>query len=248
MDPLRFDHLTRVLSEARGRRAVLGALLGTVLGNSAVAAAARKRDKGKQDRPNRPGPGPGAGPAPVRGSRQEEQEEKGQEKARQHQWRRSWRPWPDCQRDSDCPADLCELQPCTAAVCQGGSLRLRRGGGWSRSERAVRGRCLRALLRGGVLPGQRHRVQPRRALLRAELRGTAVRAGWLRRAGGRVGAACRGSGVMRTGSAPARPPARRRVVPMAAATTTGSATTATPAPPAARAAFPAPSAGPAPAV
>ena len=27
MDPLRFDHLTRLLSEARGRRAVLGTLL-----------------------------------------------------------------------------------------------------------------------------------------------------------------------------------------------------------------------------
>ena len=47
MDPLRFDHLTRVLSEARGRRAVLGALLGAVLGGAVVDGAARTREKSR---------------------------------------------------------------------------------------------------------------------------------------------------------------------------------------------------------
>jgi hypothetical protein len=54
MDPLRFDQLTRVLSDASGRRAVLRAVLGAVLGGTvAETTAAKKKGQGQgqdQDR------------------------------------------------------------------------------------------------------------------------------------------------------------------------------------------------------
>ena len=46
MDDSRFDDLTRLLGAAGGRRAVSGALLGTVLGSTATEGVARKRDEG----------------------------------------------------------------------------------------------------------------------------------------------------------------------------------------------------------
>ena len=65
-----------------------------------------------------------------------------------------------------------------------------------------------ALLRGGRAACPGHPVQPGRVVLRAQLRGTGVRAGWLRRAEGRADrAACRGRPATTTASAPAPPPA-----------------------------------------
>ena len=48
MDPSRFDHLTRLLSDASGRRAVLRALLGAVLGGTIAETAAKKKARPRQ--------------------------------------------------------------------------------------------------------------------------------------------------------------------------------------------------------
>ena len=47
MDPTRFDQMTRLLSGAGGRRALLRALLGAVLSTTTVEATARKRGQGR---------------------------------------------------------------------------------------------------------------------------------------------------------------------------------------------------------
>jgi hypothetical protein len=115
LDPSRFDHLTRLLGRAGGRRALISSLLAAAVGTTVATAAPKKRAKDKgRDGDGRDSHGR------LRTERRQRQREGG--KRRKTRKKRGGdngggQPPLACEGAGDCPDEVCQTKSCQNGQC-----------------------------------------------------------------------------------------------------------------------------------